>query len=77
MQQQTNGVVASVDDFDTFVFGLTDPNEQGVLNGTHIILREWYHSRLVVQHGWPAMEMRDELDRAWRDAVTVFSLQES
>jgi len=77
VQQQTNGVVASVDDFDAFVFGLTDPNERGVLNGTNIILREWYHSRLVVQHGWPAMETRDELDRAWRDAVTVFSLQES
>jgi len=75
--QKTNGVVASVDDFDAFVFGLTDPNERGVLNGTNIILRDWYHSKMVMQHGWPAMETMDELDQAWRDAARAFRLQES
>ena len=74
--QKTSGVVVSVDDFDAFVFGLTDPNERGVLNGTNVVLRDWYHSKMVVQHGWPAMETGDELDQAWRDAAMAFRLRE-
>ena len=51
MCQKTGGVVVSVDDFDAFVFGLTDSNEHGVSNGTNVVLRDWYHSKMVVQHG--------------------------
>jgi superfamily II DNA helicase RecQ len=76
VRQKTNGVVASLDDFDAFMFGLTDSNERGVLNGTNIMLRDWYHSKLVVQRGWPAMETRAQIDQAWHDAATAFKLRE-
>jgi len=75
VRQKTNGVVASLDDFDAFMFGLTDPNERGVLNGINIVLRDWYHSKLVVQRGWPAMESSAEIDQAWCDAAAAFRLR--
>jgi len=69
---KTNGAVATLDDFDAFMFGLTNPNKRGVLNGTNIMLREWYHSRLVTQLGWPGMETSAEINQAWRDAAAAF-----
>jgi len=75
VRQQTKGVVASVDDFDAFLFGLTDPNKRGILDGTNIVLRDWYHSKMVMQTRWPAVETTDELEQAWRDATAAFRLQ--
>jgi len=69
---KTNGAVATLDQFDAFMFGLTNPNERGVLNGTNVVLREWYHSRLVMQLGWPEMETSTNINQAWHDAAAAF-----
>ena len=61
--QKTNGAVTpSLDNFDAFMFGLSDPNECSVLNGMGLVLQHRYHSKLVVQHGWPAMETSTKID---------------
>jgi len=75
VHDQTNGVVVSVDDFDAFVFGLMDPNRRGVLTGANIVLRDWYHCKMVRHNYWPAAETRDELEEAWRNATAAFILR--
>jgi hypothetical protein len=69
VHQHTDGVVASVDDFDAFL--------HGILNGTEIVLRDWYHLKMVMQTGWPAVETTDELEQAWCNATAAFTLQKS
>lgn len=72
--QKMNGVVTSVADFDAFVFGLMDPNKPGMLNGTNIVLRDWYHSKMHMQICWPAVDTMDELELVWRICPVAVNL---
>jgi hypothetical protein len=61
VHQKQTGLLRPVDDFDAFMFGLTDPNERGVLNGTNIMLEG-----LVSLENWLSAWLGRGMSLQWR-----------
>jgi len=68
----SSGAIATLDDFDQFAFSQTNQHERGVLNGANVIVRDWFHWKLVQQRQYNRVESEESLTRAWSQALYTF-----
>jgi superfamily II DNA helicase RecQ len=67
--------IDTLEDFDRFVFSPTNTNDRAIINGSNIIVRDWFQWMRDRIPGYQPVETEEALALAWRRAIEAYQLR--
>ena len=66
--------IDTLDDFDRFAFSPTNTNDRAIINGSNIIVRDWFQWKRDRIPDYQPVETEEALALAWRRAIEAYKL---